>query len=183
MRSGIGLRGFRSRRNGAVVAESAVCFDKADAPARKRRSRSEQKSAAGANGLWIARIGQAFAATLGAPVTDGQAQARVRMSTALTPKRSGAAEGVGEGRRPTPVQIDDSGRRWPFSDLQSFERFAAAPARVGARPVVGGRRSAVALAMRASPREPVPVSIRAQSRRDGSVCNTRRRRPCRSVAR
>jgi hypothetical protein len=112
MRSGIGLRGFRSRRNGAVVAESAVCFDKEDAAARKRRSRSEQKSAAGANGLWIARIGQAFAATLGAPVTDGQAQARVRMSTAFDAQAFRRAEGVGEGRRPTPVQIDDSGRRW-----------------------------------------------------------------------
>jgi hypothetical protein len=77
----------------------------------------ELKSAASASGLWIARIGEVFAATLGAPATDGQAQACVRMSTALTPKRSGAAEGVGEGRRPTPVQIDDSGRRWPFSDL------------------------------------------------------------------
>jgi hypothetical protein len=33
----------------------------------------------------------------------------------LTLKRSGAAEGVGEGRRPAPVQVDDSGRRGPFS--------------------------------------------------------------------
>jgi hypothetical protein len=49
------------------------------------------------------------------PFTDGQAQARVGMSAALTPKRSGAAEGVGEGRRPAPVQIDDSGRRGPLS--------------------------------------------------------------------
>ena len=31
--------------------------------------------------------------------------------------RSGAVEGVGEGRRPAPVQIDDSGRREPFSGL------------------------------------------------------------------
>ena len=33
------------------------------------------------------------------------------------PMRSGAAEGVGEGRRPTPVQIDHGGRRGPFSGL------------------------------------------------------------------
>ncbi len=62
-------------------------------------------------------MAEAFAATFGAPVTDGQAQARVRMSSALTPKRSSAAEGVGDGRRPAPVQIDDSGRRGPFSGL------------------------------------------------------------------
>ena len=61
--------------------------------------------------------GVAFAATVGAPFTEGQAQARVRISTALTPRRSGAAEGVGDGRRPAPVQIDDSGRRGPFSGL------------------------------------------------------------------
>jgi hypothetical protein len=35
----------------------------------------------------------------------------------LMPKRSGAAEGVGDGRRPAPVQIDHSGRRGPFSRL------------------------------------------------------------------
>ena len=32
-------------------------------------------------------------------------------------KRSGAAEGVGDGPRPAPVQIDHSGRRAPFSGL------------------------------------------------------------------
>jgi len=37
------------------------------------------------------------------------------MSTALTPERSGTAEGVRDGRRPARVQIDDSGRRGPFS--------------------------------------------------------------------
>ena len=46
------------------------------------------------------------------PFTDGQAQA-----AALTPKRSGAAEGVGDGRCPAPVQIDHGGRRGPFSGL------------------------------------------------------------------
>ena len=35
----------------------------------------------------------------------------------LMPIRSGAAEGVGDGRRPAPVQIDHSGRRGPFSGL------------------------------------------------------------------
>jgi hypothetical protein len=52
-------------------------------------------------------------------------------------KRSGAAEGVGDGRRPAPTQVDHSGRRGPFSGLYSFERFVAAPACVRARPVVG----------------------------------------------
>ena len=33
------------------------------------------------------------------------------------PMRSGAAEGVGDGRRPAPVQIDHGGRRGPFSGL------------------------------------------------------------------
>jgi hypothetical protein len=33
----------------------------------------------------------------------------------LMPKGSGAAEGVGDARRPAPVQIDHSGRRGPFS--------------------------------------------------------------------
>ena len=33
----------------------------------------------------------------------------------LMPIRSGAAEGVGDGRRPAPVQIDHSRRRGPFS--------------------------------------------------------------------
>jgi hypothetical protein len=32
-------------------------------------------------------------------------------------RRSGAVEGVGDGRRPGPVQIDDRGRRGPFSGL------------------------------------------------------------------
>jgi len=35
----------------------------------------------------------------------------------LMPERSGAAEGVGDGRRPAPVQIDHSRRRGPFSGL------------------------------------------------------------------
>jgi len=35
----------------------------------------------------------------------------------LMPKRSGAAEGVGDARRPAPVQIDHSGRRGPVSGL------------------------------------------------------------------
>ncbi len=90
------------------------------------------------------RMAVAFAAIFGAPFTDDQAQARVRVSTALRPRRSGTAQGVGAGRRPRPVQIDDSGRRGPFSGLQSFERLASAPACVRAGPVVGGRRSAVA---------------------------------------
>ena len=51
------------------------------------------------------------------PFRGGQAPARVRMSTGLTPERSGAAEGVRDGRRPARVQIDDSGRRGPFSGL------------------------------------------------------------------
>ncbi len=59
-------------------------------------------------------------------------------------KRSGDAEGVGDRRRPCPVHIDHSRRRWPFSGLRSFERFAAAPACVRARPVVRRGRSAVA---------------------------------------
>jgi hypothetical protein len=46
---------------------------------------------------------------------DGHAQPRVR--TALRPRRSGAAEGVGAGRRPAPVQIGDGGRRGPFSGM------------------------------------------------------------------
>jgi hypothetical protein len=62
----------------------------------------------------------------------------------LRPRRSGTAEGVGAGRRPGPVQIADSGRCGPFSGLQSLESFAAAPTCVRARPVVRGRRSAVA---------------------------------------
>ena len=62
----------------------------------------------------------------------------------LMPKRSAAAEGVGDARRPAPVQIDHSGRRGPFPGLESFQRFAAAPACVGARPVIGRRRRAVA---------------------------------------
>ena len=33
------------------------------------------------------------------------------------PMRSGAAEGVGDARRPAPVQIDHGGRRGPFSGL------------------------------------------------------------------
>jgi hypothetical protein len=33
------------------------------------------------------------------------------------PKRSGAAEGVGDGRLPLPVQVDHSRRRGPFSGL------------------------------------------------------------------
>ena len=47
-------------------------------------------------------------ATVGAPFNDGQAQARVRVTTALWPERSGAGEGVGAGRRPAAVQIGDS---------------------------------------------------------------------------
>ena len=49
--------------------------------------------------------------------TDDQAKARVRVSTASRPRRSGAVEGVGAGRRPAPVQIGDSGRRGPFCGL------------------------------------------------------------------
>jgi hypothetical protein len=35
----------------------------------------------------------------------------------LMPKPSGAAKGVGDGRRPAPIQIDHSRRRGPFSGL------------------------------------------------------------------
>ncbi len=35
----------------------------------------------------------------------------------LMPKRSGTAEGVGDGRCPAPVQVDHSRRRGPFSGL------------------------------------------------------------------
>ena len=63
------------------------------------------------------RNGRSVAATLPLPFTGGQAPARVRMSTALTPEGSGAAEGVRDGRRPARVQIDDSRRRGPFSGL------------------------------------------------------------------
>ena len=59
---------------------------------------------------------EAFPATLSGPV-HRRLSASARMSTALMPRRSGAAEGVGDGRRPAPVQIDDSGRRGPFSGL------------------------------------------------------------------
>jgi len=73
---------------------------------------------------------------------------RGRISTALRPRRAGAAEGVGTGRRPGPAQIGNSGRRGPFSGLQSFERTAAAPARVRAcatsRRRTAQRRSALA---------------------------------------
>jgi hypothetical protein len=51
------------------------------------------------------------------PFTGGQAPARDRMSTALTPERSGATEGVRDGCRPAPVQIDDGGRRGPLTGL------------------------------------------------------------------
>jgi len=89
-------------------------------------------------------MAEAFAATSTLPFTDDQARARVRMVSGADGRTFSAGEGVGEGRRPASVQIDDGGRRGPFSGLYSFERFAAAPACVGARPVVGGRRGAVA---------------------------------------
>jgi hypothetical protein len=63
-------------------------------------------------------------------------KARVRVTTALRPGRSGAGEGVGAGRRPAAVQIGDGGRCGPFFALYSCERFAAAPACVRARPVI-----------------------------------------------
>jgi len=47
-----------------------------------------------------------FAATFRAPVRRRQAPPRVRMSTALTPKRSRAAERVGTGGRPAAAQLD-----------------------------------------------------------------------------
>ena len=58
----------------------------------------------------------AFAAIFGAQFTHGWAQARVGIG-GTEAGRSGAVEGVGAGRRPAPVQIDDSGRREPFSGL------------------------------------------------------------------
>ena len=44
-------------------------------------------------------------------------KARVRVTTALWPGRSGAGEGVGAGRRPAAVQIGDGGRCGPFSGV------------------------------------------------------------------
>ena len=44
-------------------------------------------------------------------------KARVRVTTALWPGRSGAAEGVGAGRLPAAVQIGDGGRRGPCFGL------------------------------------------------------------------
>jgi hypothetical protein len=74
-----------------------------NAAASKRRSESKQKPQTTSGSLWIGRrMADASAATL-ALFTDGHAQTRARMSTALTPERSGAAEGVGDGRRPAPV--------------------------------------------------------------------------------
>ena len=90
------------------------------------------------------RNGRSVAATLAAPVHRRSGASPRSCVNPLTPERSGAAEGVRDGRRPARVQIDDSGRRGPFSGLDSFEWVAAAPACVGAGPVVGGRRSAVA---------------------------------------
>jgi hypothetical protein len=48
----------------------------------------------------------------------GWPRTRVRVAAAeLKPERLGAAKGVGEGRCPAPVQIDDRGRCGPFSGL------------------------------------------------------------------
>ena len=63
------------------------------------------------------RMAEAFAATFGAPVHTGPSASARSYVNGIDAKRSGAAEGVGEGRRPAPVQIDDSGRRGPFSGL------------------------------------------------------------------
>ena len=67
------------------------------------------------------RNGRSVAATFAAPVhrrSSASPRSYVNGIDALSmPERSGAAEGVGEGRRPARVQIDDSGRRGPFSGL------------------------------------------------------------------
>ena len=63
---------------------------------------------------------EAFPATLSGPFhgrLTASARARPLGQLRLMPKRSGAAEGVGDARGPAPVQIDHSGRRGPFSGL------------------------------------------------------------------
>ncbi len=89
------------------------------------------------------RDGGSVAATLAAPVHRRSMPARVRMSTTLTPNAQ-APPKASSTATAAPVQINDSGRRGPFSGLYSFDRLGAAPACVRARPLVGRRRSAVA---------------------------------------
>jgi len=93
--------------------------------------------------LLVRNNGRSFPATVGAAVHR-------RPSARAGPvcrhaRRSDAAEGVSAGRRPCPVQIDRSGRR---GHSPACSRLSTSPPRrracVRARPVVGGRRSAVA---------------------------------------
>ena len=102
-------------------------------------------------------------------VPRSQAQAHVRMSTALRPKRSRAVDGVGDGRRAgpyRPITVDGAGHS------PACSRLSVSPPRARAR-VATSRRKTVqrrsALAMRGSLRKPVPASIAARSRRDGRL--------------
>jgi hypothetical protein len=84
MRSGIGLKGFRSRRSRAVVAESAPllrpggCRPPQAAQQVGAEFIGERKRASGSH-----ESQQRSRRPAALPFTDGQAQARVRISTAL----------------------------------------------------------------------------------------------------
>ena len=99
---------------------------------------------------------------------------RVRISTALRPRRAGAAEGVGTAAAQGPhrsVTVDGAGHS------PACSRLSAPPPRrracVRGRPVVGGRRSAAARSPRAPakppgaarPRDPYPRLLRSPSHR------------------
>ena len=60
--------------------------------------------------------GRSVAATLAAPVHRRSSASPRSYVNGIDAERSGA-EGVRDGRRPARVQIDDSGRRGPFSGL------------------------------------------------------------------
>ena len=61
--------------------------------------------------------GRSVRATFGAPVHRRPSTSARSYVHGIDALASGAAEGVGEGRRPAPVQIGDGGRRGPFSGL------------------------------------------------------------------
>jgi len=61
--------------------------------------------------------GRSVRATFGAPVHRRPSTSARSYVHGIDALASGAAEGVGEGRRPAPVQIGDGRRRGPFSGL------------------------------------------------------------------
>ena len=108
----------------------------------------------------------------------------VRTDAAATVDRHRRPARLLDGRRPCrlPAPVDgghDAGG-WPVAGAESLERLAAASTRVRARPVV--RRRAAdrsGRATRASRRARARGSSGARSRRGGTPCSRRTRRPCR----